>query len=288
MSELHMKLTIITISYNNREGLIKTVSSVKSQMFRDSFEYVVVDGGSSDGSGRFLEQNNELIDKWVSEPDKGIYNAMNKGVAMASGDYCLFLNSGDVLHDSDVISRALDNLDGTDLVIGKMIFLNDMSTSVVNEPLTMRRLYVGSLPHPATFIKTELLRENPYDETLRIVSDWKFFLQVAILENCSYKLIDDLISDFDCEGISSMNRDLCEQERSKVLEELFPSRVMLDYLRFEKGEGYSKTPYDKFYIKMRDYSYGRWLYTLNVMIMKMVAIFRKGARFARQYPTRLS
>lgn len=283
-----MKLSIITICYNNIEGVRKTVMSVSEQSARPEFEYIVVDGFSKDGTPQFLNENSKKLDKWVSEPDNGIYNAMNKGVAMATGEYCLFLNSGDVLHGPDVIEKILDCLDGTDLVIGKMLFLNNMSTSVVEEPLTMNRLYVGSLPHPATFIKTSLLRLHPYDESLRIVSDWKFFLQVAILEECSYKIIDQLISDFDCEGISSMNRDLCEQERSKVLKELFPSRVMLDYMRFQKGGGYSDTPYDKFYVKMRDYSYGRWLYTLNVLIMKLVAVFRKGARFARQYPTRLS
>lgn len=283
-----MKISIITICYNNIEGLKQTFNSVDSQTVRKQFEYIIVDGASTDGTADFLEGCSGRIDKWVSEKDSGIYNAMNKGVSMATGEYCLFLNSGDVLHGPDVIEKILDCLDGTDLVIGKMLFLNNMSTSVVEEPLTMNRLYVGSLPHPATFIKTSLLRLHPYDESLRIVSDWKFFLQVAILEECSYKIIDQLISDFDCEGISSMNRDLCEQERSKVLKELFPSRVMLDYMRFQKGGGYSDTPYDKFYVKMRDYSYGRWLYTLNVLIMKLVAVFRKGARFARQYPTRLS
>lgn len=284
----HKRLSIITINYNNCSGLEKTMDSVVIQSARIEFEYIVVDGGSLDGSKALMGNRSISLDKWVSEPDKGIYNAMNKGVAMATGEYCLFLNSGDVLHGPDVISRILDCLDGTDLVIGKMLFLNNMSTSVVEDPLTMNRLYAGSLPHPATFIKTSLLRLHPYDESLRIVSDWKFFLQVSILEECSYKIIDQLISDFDCEGISSMNRDLCELERAKVLKELFPSRMMLDYMRFQKGGGYSDTPYDKFYVKLRDYSYGRWLYTLNVLIMKLVAVFRKGARFARQYPTRLS
>jgi len=283
-----MKLSIITINYNNDSGLLKTIGSVFSQKARDEFEYVVVDGGSKDGSKDTIELNAARIDNWVSEPDKGIYNAMNKGVSMATGDYCLFLNSGDVLHNDNVISDILDYLSGEDLVIGKIVFLNNMSTSVVEAPITFNRLYVGSLPHPATFIKTDLLKKYPYDESLRIVSDWKFFLQTVILDNCSYKIIDNIISDFDCGGISGVNRDLCDRERASVLKEMFPERIVLDYYRNLKGTGYQDTTYDNFYIKMRDYSYGKYLYSLNVVIMKFISLFRKGAKFARNYPTKLS
>ena len=213
---------------------------------------------------------------------------MNKGVRHATGDYCLFLNSGDCLHDENTIAEILPHLGGEDLVIGKTMFLNNMSTSVVEAPITMRRLYVGSLPHPATFIKTDLLRENPYDESLKIVSDWKFFLQEVILNNCTYKIVDTIVSDFDCEGISSQNRDLCAAEREKVMKELLPERVLLDYYKSINGQGYEETAYDKFFLKLRDYNYGKVIYTMSVLLMKFVAIFRKGARFSRNYPNKLS
>jgi glycosyltransferase involved in cell wall biosynthesis len=90
------KLSIITINYNNLEGLQRTVESVVNQTWQE-FEYIVIDGGSTDGSADFIESQSETIDYWVSEPDKGIYNAMNKGIAKASGEYLLFLNSGDHL-----------------------------------------------------------------------------------------------------------------------------------------------------------------------------------------------
>ncbi len=283
-----MRLSIITINYNNLLGLSRTAMSVFGQSKRAEFEYIIIDGASNDGADSFLELNTKEIDKWVSEPDSGIYNAMNKGVSMATGDYCLFLNSGDVLHDQNVISDILGCLENEDLIIGKIVFLNNMSTSVVESPITFKRLYVGSLPHPATFIKTDLLRKYPYDESLRIVSDWKFFLQTVILNNCSYKIIDRIVSDFDCDGISGVNRDLCDRERASVLKEMFPERIVLDYFRNLKGEGYQDTTYDNFYIKMRDYTYGKYLYSLNVVIMKFVSLFRKGAKFARNYPTKLS
>lgn len=283
-----MKLSIITINYNNSDGLKATISSVSNQNSRNDFEYIVIDGASKDGSKDVIDAAKGSIDFAVSEPDKGIYNAMNKGVRHATGDYCLFLNSGDCLHDDNTIAEILPHLGGDDLVIGKTMFLNNMSTSVVEAPITMRRLYVGSLPHPATFIKTDLLRGNPYDESLKIVSDWKFFLQEVILNNCSYKIIDTIVSDFDCEGISSQNRDLCATEREKVLKELFPERILLDYFKDTHGQGYEDSPYDKFFIKLRDYNYGKVIYTLSVLLMKFVAIFRKGARFSRNYPNKLS
>jgi len=279
-----MKLSIVTISYNNVDGLRKTIDTVLAQESREAFEYVVVDGGSKDGTLELLQSHDSKIDKWVSEPDKGIYNAMNKGVGMATGDYCLFLNSGDCFHSNTVVSEILDYLSDIDFVIGKVLFLNSMQTSNVAEPLTMNRFYNGSVPHPATFIRTDLLRKYPYDESYRIVSDWKFFLQTLILDSCSYKLIDNVITDFDTEGISATNKALVDKERSLVLKELLPDRIVLDYLQFNKGSGYKDTPYDRFFIKLRDYKYGRFLYKLDLLIMRIVAVFKKGAAFAKNFP----
>ena len=96
------KLSIITVNLNNREGLRKTAESVVSQTYKD-YEWIVIDGGSTDGSKELIEQYAEHISYWVSEPDKGIYNAMNKGIRQAHGEYFLFLNSGDSLCDDDIV-----------------------------------------------------------------------------------------------------------------------------------------------------------------------------------------
>lgn len=283
-----MKLSIITINYNNASGLEATVKSVLSQTCYDQIEYVVVDGASSDGSRAVLESNDGRITKWVSEPDHGIYNAMNKGVGMSAGDYCLFLNSGDVLHGESAIGQILPQLDGTDFVIGKVLFLNSGDTSDISEPLTMNRFYKGSIPHPATFIKREWLLKYPYDENLRIVSDWKFFIQALIIDNAPYKFVDAVVTDFDCEGISGTNLNLVHDEREKVLKELLPQRVAIDYLQFNKGAGYSDTTYDRFFVRLRDFKYAKVIYSIDVAIMKVVAVFRKGARFVREFPTGLN
>ena len=100
-----MKFSIITINYNNCEGLRRTIESVVNQTCHD-FEYIIIDGGSTDGSVDVIKQYADQIDYWVSEPDKGIYNAMNKGVAVAKGEYCLFLNSGDSLHNNSALAKV--------------------------------------------------------------------------------------------------------------------------------------------------------------------------------------
>ncbi len=280
-----MKLSIITINWNNREGLRATMENVLGQSARDQFEYVVVDGGAQDGSGEMLASEYAgRLDKWTSQPIKPIYRKMNMGVEMATGDYLLFLNSGDALNDADVVRDVLPHLDGThDLVIGTI--MEGKRRTRVPDDITYLWMYKASIPHNGAFIKRELLVKHPYDENLTIVSDWKFFLQALILDNCSYKLIDRDIAYFDQTGISSTRPLQVEEERRKVLDDLVPARINDDYLQFTKGQGYKNTDYDRFYIKLRKYKYGKWLYNLNVLTMRFIALFRKGARFAREYKT---
>lgn len=280
-----MKLSIITINWNNREGLRATMENVLGQSARDQFEYVVVDGGAQDGSGEMLASEYAgRLDKWTSQPIKPIYRKMNMGVEMATGDYLLFLNSGDALNDADVVRDVLPHLDGThDLVIGTI--MEGKRRTRVPDDITYLWMYKASIPHNGAFIKRELLVKHPYDENLTIVSDWKFFLQALILDNCSYKLIDRDIAYFDQTGISSTRPLQVEEERRKVLDGLVPARINDDYLQFTKGQGYKNTDYDRFYIKLRKYKYGKWLYNLNVLTMRFIALFRKGARFAREYKT---
>ena len=277
-----MKLSIITINRNNRDGLLSTIDSVLLQTARIQFEYIVIDGASIDGSIDLIRSRSGEIDYWISEKDGGIYNAMNKGVAQAQGEYCLFLNSGDTLNDSDVVRDVLPHLDELhDFVIGSIFEGKNRTT--VPDPITFLWMYKASIPHSGAFIRRSLLLKYPYDETLKIVSDWKFFLKALIIDNASYKLIERPIACFDKTGISSTQPLKVEEERRKVLDELIPPRITLDYLQFTQGNGYQNTDYDRFYIKMRKYRYGKVFYKLNVLTMQFIACFRKGARFAREY-----
>ena len=280
-----MKLSIITINWNNREGLRMTLENVLGQTARDQFEYIVVDGGAPDGSKEMLESEYDgRIDRWVSEPVKPIYQKMNMGVRMATGDYLLFLNSGDSLHGADAIKDVIDELHGEDIIMGKTIMLETGKKMAARTPITLLSLYDHSIPHNAAFIRKELLVKHPYDERMRIISDWKFFVEALILDNCSYRTIDNVIAEFDCNGLSSKNRDLCDQEREIAFKELFPERVMLDYFRFKRGGGYQDKPYDKFFVKLRNYRSGKFLYSLDVLVMRFIALFKKSARWSREFP----
>lgn len=282
-----MKLSIITINRNNREGLLATLDSVLGQTARAEFEYIVVDGASSDGSVEEIGQRSSKIDKWVSERDSGVYNAMNKGVAMSSGDYCLFLNSGDILHNYNTVSSVLPYLKGEDILSGKMVFTKNNIQMYADEPLTLGFFFQRSLPHPATFIRTSLLKQTPYDESLRIVSDWKFFLQVIIQQNASYRFLDLLIADFAPAGLSAQNRELAQQERSLVLNSMFSDRILLDYIQQFQGKGYQNGDYDYFFVTLRKYSIRRFVYTADVMLLRLAGFFKKNLRWVRKYPLHL-
>ena len=101
-----MKFSIITINYNNKDGLEMTINSVLGQSFQ-GFEYIIIDGGSTDGSIDIIKKYESRIDYWVSEPDNGVYNAMNKGIRKATGDYINFMNSGDAYHSSSALGTVV-------------------------------------------------------------------------------------------------------------------------------------------------------------------------------------
>lgn len=274
-----MKLSVITINYNNRDGLRKTIESVVNQTFQD-FEYIIIDGGSTDGSVDVIKKYFGRIDYWVSEPDKGIYNAMNKGINVAKGEYCIFMNSGDSFYDNDVYKNVNINLDGTDIIYGNTLESNGNIVWHKKE-MTFKTLYYGSLCHQSVFIKTELLKKHHYDESLRIVSDWKFFLQTLVLDNCTYKGIDMFISVYDVSGLTYSNYEFFGKERIMVVEQMFPVRVLDDIKELCEG----KTWEDKLYIGIKKSRYHKLLYRMNVILMKIMTSYKKS--WINDFPNKL-
>jgi len=237
-----MKLTVITINYNNAPGLQKTMESVLNQTSKD-FEYIVIDGASTDGSVEKIEQfKNPTIQlfKWISEPDSGIYNAMNKGIRMAKGEYLHFLNSGDYLADDKVVEDILMELpNNCDIFVGNVIqFRPDGKQKYTkikkqDKEVSLLTFYRGTIQHTSAYIKRSLFdKYGLYDENLRIVSDWKWYLQVAGLNQADVRFTDRFVSCFDMTGISSTQLGLDKAERRKVLEELIPAPILSDYDRF--------------------------------------------------------
>ncbi len=215
-------ISIITVNLNDLQGLKRTMKSVFEQTWQD-YEFVVVDGGSTDGSKEFIKNNKTRLDYWVSEPDKGIYNAMNKGIAMASGEYLLFLNSGDHLIDADILARNFKFLVGEDLIYFDIRVVKNDSEYVRRFPdkLVFSYFTKYTLPHQATFIKANLFeRVGYYDEGFKIVSDWKFFLESICDYKASYLKVNDILSIHYLDGVSTdpENWPLVLEERRKVLE----------------------------------------------------------------------
>ncbi|MBJ6119794.1 glycosyltransferase [Pontibacter sp. BT310] len=214
------KLSIITINYNNKKGLLKTVKSVIKQEFNDC-EYIIIDGGSTDGSIDIIKEYSNLISYWVSEHDRGIYHAMNKGIVRASGEYILFLNSGDFLV-SDILSSLKFADLKEDIIYFNLEFLerNGSHIQVYPSTLSFRYLSTYSLPHQGALIKMDLFKKyGYYNENYSIVSDWSFFLITIAKHNATYKHINITFASVEREGISCdpQNNEMINLERQQVL-----------------------------------------------------------------------
>ena len=191
------KFSIITINYNNKEGLRKTIESVVGQSFRD-FEYIIIDGGSTDGSIEVIKEYAGKVDYWVSEPDKGIYHAMNKGVLQAHGEYLNFMNSGDEFYNNGVLQEVAPSLD-SDIVVVKIVHGTEV--------------WGFHVLHQASFFRKELFDENRYDESYKIVSDWKFYIQTLIFNNATFRNIRSIVCRFVPGGVSETDAGTRDMER---------------------------------------------------------------------------
>lgn len=226
-----MRLSIITINYNNHDGLQKTIDSVVSQTFKD-FEWVVIDGGSTDGSRELIEQFADRIAYWVSEPDRGVYHAMNKGIAQAKGEYLQFLNSGDWLYDKAVLERCFNHDFDADVMYGNCVFHYAGYDSQCCYPsrLTFERLYKGNIAHCASFIRREVLANEGYNEELKIASDLEFWMKLA-LRNGTFHHLEEFVAVFDTTGLSSTNKEVEKAERAYLEDRYVPKMVREDYRR---------------------------------------------------------
>jgi glycosyltransferase involved in cell wall biosynthesis len=221
-----MKLSIITVNYNNASGLERTIQSVISQTLQD-FEFIIIDGGSTDNSVDIIRKYNQHIDYWISEHDGGIYQGMNKGLFQAKGEYVNFMNSGDCFHAPDVLDHIFSLDKVADIITGA--HAGSPHPNVGPKGITMYSLITGAVDHQASFIRREVALRHPYDEKYKIVSDWKFFIQALVLDNCTFFYTDIIVVDVDMTGISNTNITLDHQERESVLKELFPERILKDY-----------------------------------------------------------
>lgn len=231
-----MKLSIITVNLNNRDGLKKTIDSVVSQTFRD-FEWIVIDGGSTDGSRELIEHYADHFAYWVSEPDKGVYNAMNKGIKVANGEYLQFLNSGDWLYNETALERCFSHGLDADIIFGDLLYCNGDSIEKSDFPskVSLWLFYKNSIGHNASFIRSEIIKECLYNESLKIVSDWEFFLK-QVLQNKSFVNVNEIVSCFNMDGMSSVDRKTVEKERERVINKEINGYLLDDYKKMDEME----------------------------------------------------
>jgi glycosyltransferase involved in cell wall biosynthesis len=211
-------ISIITINLNNKMGLEKTIQSVINQTYKD-FEYIIIDGGSTDGSSDLIKNYENEINYWISERDDGIYEAMNKGMKHANGEYCLFLNSGDYLYDKYVFANVFLSNPCKDIVYGNIIidFGETQEIRLSPEKITLNHLFRDTLWHPVSFIKRKLFDiVGYYDTSFSIAGDYDFFFKAFVIYNCSQQHINNIISVFNTQGISSKHdfADLVRKERN--------------------------------------------------------------------------
>jgi len=221
-----MKFSIITVNYNNATGLEKTIKSVLSQTYT-GFDFVVIDGGSTDGSKEVIDKHRDKIFYWLSEKDTGVYNAMNKGIRAAKGEFVIFMNSGDVFFNANVLQNAA-SLITSDYAIyyGNNIKKSPSSERLKTYPekLNFSFFYSSSLNHQSSFIKKALFNEVfYYNENYKIASDWEFFAYAICLQNVPYKYLNQTISIYDFTGISSTQSELLDREKRDSIKRYFPA-----------------------------------------------------------------
>ena len=228
-----MKLTIVTINRNNADGLLQTIQSVINQKFTD-YEYIIIDGNSTDDSVDIIKKHSEHIHYWVSESDSGIYNAMNKGIKKATGEYIIFMNSGDCFICSDTLANVFSEEHTEDLLVGNIIMNWKRFKERLSCPDKITFYYFftrGTLHHQATFTKATLFDEvGLYDEQLKICSDWKFALLAVVKYNKPVKKISEDIALRDVTGVSNADELIScrKKECDETLKVCFP-RFYDDY-----------------------------------------------------------
>ncbi len=202
-----------------------------SQSWKE-FEYIVIDGGSQMVVIEYLESQSKNINYWISEPDNGVYHAMNKGIKKANGEYLIFLNSGDHFYDNKVLEKNHKYLKDVDIIYSNLQVVEKDKVFIKEYPETLSFSYFvkDTLPHPATFIKKEAFEKtNFYNEDFKIVSDWKFFIDGICKYNLTYKKIDTIFSTFYLGGMSSNpeNRSIKFNEIQQVLKTDYPAYIKI-------------------------------------------------------------
>jgi glycosyltransferase involved in cell wall biosynthesis len=204
LNNTHLQISIITVTYNSSQYLEQTIQSLISQTYTN-FEYIVIDGGSTDGTVEILKRYSSKIDRLVSEPDDGIADAMNKGIELATGEYIFFLHSDDYLLHPEVLQKVSNHLSNAPEIVLFDIYLEKHGKRFLSVPrgFTFWMNFKTGVFHQSSFCKRELFKKiNKFDTQFEIAMDYDFFLR-AYREKASVSYIDYPVSLMRLTGLSS-------------------------------------------------------------------------------------
>lgn len=219
-----MKLSIVTINFNNVSGLKRTIASVTAQTWHE-YEWIIIDGGSTDGSRELIESHKDLFAYWCSEPDNGIYNAMNKGVMHSYGQYVCCMNSGDEFYDENTLRDVFLNQNHTeDILYGnsmKVYLDGHTQIDYAPEQVNLLNLFFRTICQQGMFVSLKMLQEKPFDERFKVRGDSHRWLQ-ALLDGNTFKYLNITTCRFHMDGISASGRKH-EKEDAMVSELINPA-----------------------------------------------------------------
>ena len=207
-----MIVTIITVCRNHAQELERTIRSMESQTWQEK-EYLVIDGASTDDSLDVIKAHEASITRWVSEPDQGIYDAMNKGVKMAQGEWVIFMNAGDTFAGDDTLQRVFGNPLDADVIYGDVI-----KGELVKKAEAPRNAHRMFYCHQSAFVRTSCLREFPFDIRHRMSADFKQVKQL-FLSGKRFRQLDFPVANFDTQGVSNRNRSAGLYDNIQVIRE---------------------------------------------------------------------
>lgn len=222
------KISIVTVCYNASVSIEDTIRSVIGQTY-SNIEYIIIDGGSTDNTIDIIKKYQDKISFWVSEPDNGIYNAMNKGIKIATGQWINFMNAGDYFYDNYVLENIFVNKYDADIIYGA-VERRYSRGAVVESPLSIDEICNRMVfCHQSAFVSLSLMKLNLFDESYRIISDYVFLLK-EYREGAVFIEIPYVVASYDCNGISSSTnlRDYWNQK--KELRRLLNRNLLEDYL----------------------------------------------------------
>jgi glycosyltransferase involved in cell wall biosynthesis len=236
-------ISIVTIVKNKEQAIENTMLSVLAQTYTN-MEYIIIDGASTDGTVSKVKKFEEQIKngmfpnfseanfKWLSEPDTGIYNAMNKGIRLAKGVWINFMNAGDSFFNNAVVQKMLAHAKAQ-LIYGDIMMIKNGKKYFLQKGqkrLSFLDFYVGYISHPATFFQKELFNlYGVYDEKYKIVSDWAFYIKAIVINGVSTQYINNTVVNYDLTGLSSLAKQKQIEERNDVFRCMIPEKILNDY-----------------------------------------------------------